>query len=72
MLVLEDQKERKNPKRTGTSNPTQNFVAKVCTRLYVTIQYSNLCIQASVCDYVAQKPAFRRNFFQKRKNYKGI
>ena len=28
--VLEDPKARKNPNKTGTSNPTQNFATKIC------------------------------------------
>ena len=80
MPVLEDPKPRKNPKNTGTSNPTQNFTAKVCTQLsnrttrvlYVTIQYSNPCIQDSMRDYVAQEPAYTAKKFQKRKNYEGL
>ena len=31
--VLEDPKARKNPNKTGTSNPTQNFAAKICMGL---------------------------------------
>ena len=75
MRLLEDHKTRQNPKRSGTRNPTQNFVAKVCERLsssathilYATVQYSNPRIQASVHDYVAQQPMYRRKKFQKIK-----
>ena len=33
VVVLEDPKARQNPKKTGTSNPTQNFATKICTQL---------------------------------------
>ena len=80
MPVLEDPKARQNPNKTGTSNPNQNFAAKIFTRLsnrttrvlYVTIQYSNLRIQSSVRDYVAQQLAYKTKKFQKRKNNEGF
>ena len=78
--VLEDPKARKNPNKTGTSNPTQFFVAKVCTRLsnrttrvlYAIVQYRNPYIQVVVRNCVAQQPTYTTKFFQKIKNNKGL
>ena len=78
MLALEDPKAEQNPNKTGTSNPTQNFATKICTRLsnrttcvlYAIVQYSNPRIQVSVCDCVAQQPAYRTKKFHKRKKIK--
>ena len=78
--VLEDPKARKNPNKAGTSNPTQNFVPKICTQLsnrtthilYATVQYKNPHIQAFVSNCVAHQHAYRTKKFQKRKNYEGL